>query len=72
MKILDKEQILRKIQRLTVEILERNYGEKDIILVGINQNGFEMASLLAKEFKGRTTTKVKLTQLNLSQIKLVE
>ena len=69
MKILDKEQILRKIQRLTVEILERNYGEKDIILVGINQNGFEMASLLAREFKGRTATKVKLTQLRINPAK---
>jgi pyrimidine operon attenuation protein / uracil phosphoribosyltransferase len=69
MKILDKQQILRKLQRLTVEILERNYGEKDIILVGINQNGFEMASLLAKEFEGRTATKVQLTQLRINPAK---
>jgi pyrimidine operon attenuation protein / uracil phosphoribosyltransferase len=72
MKILDKQQILRKIQRLTVEILERNYGEKDIILVGINQNGFAMASLLAKEFKGRTSTKVQLTQLRINPAKPLE
>jgi pyrimidine operon attenuation protein / uracil phosphoribosyltransferase len=69
MKILDKEQIHRKIQRLTVEILERNYGEKDIILVGINRNGLEMAALLAKEFVGRTTTNVQLTQLKINPAK---
>jgi pyrimidine operon attenuation protein / uracil phosphoribosyltransferase len=69
MKILDKEQIYRKIQRLTVEILERNYGEKDIILVGINRNGLEMAALLAKEFVGRTTTNVQLTQLKINPAK---
>jgi pyrimidine operon attenuation protein / uracil phosphoribosyltransferase len=69
MKILDKQQILRKLQRLTVEILERNYGEKDIILVGINRNGLAMASLLAKEFEGRTATKVRLTQLRINPAK---
>jgi pyrimidine operon attenuation protein / uracil phosphoribosyltransferase len=69
MKILDKQQILRKLQRLTVEILERNYGEKDIILVGINRNGLAMASLLAKEFEGRTATKVQLTQLRINPAK---
>jgi pyrimidine operon attenuation protein / uracil phosphoribosyltransferase len=69
MKILDKQQILRKLQRLTVEILERNYGEKEIILVGINRNGLAMASLLAKEFEGRTATKVQLTQLRINPAK---
>jgi pyrimidine operon attenuation protein / uracil phosphoribosyltransferase len=72
MKILDKQQIYRKIQRLTVEILERNYGEKDIILVGINQNGLEMATLLAKEFVGKTTTNVTLTQLRINPAKPLE
>jgi pyrimidine operon attenuation protein / uracil phosphoribosyltransferase len=69
MKILDKQQILRKLQRLTVEILERNYGEKEIILVGINRNGLAMAALLAKEFEGRTATKVQLTQLRINPAK---
>ncbi|MDZ7880791.1 MAG: phosphoribosyltransferase family protein [Saprospiraceae bacterium] len=72
MKILDKQQILRKIQRLTVEILERNFGEKEIILVGINRNGLAMASLLGKEFEGRTTTKVTLTQLHINPAKPLE
>jgi pyrimidine operon attenuation protein / uracil phosphoribosyltransferase len=66
MKILDEQQIYRKIQRLTVEILERNYGETELILVGINQNGLEMAHLLAKELVGRTNTLVTLTQLRIN------
>jgi pyrimidine operon attenuation protein / uracil phosphoribosyltransferase len=72
MKILDKQQIYHKIQRLTVEILERNYGEKDLILVGINRNGLEMATLLAKEFVGRTATNVQLTQLVINPAKPLE
>ena len=66
MKILDAQQIHRKIQRLTVEILERNYGETELILVGINNNGLQMAHLLAKELVSRTTTAVTLTQLRIN------
>jgi pyrimidine operon attenuation protein / uracil phosphoribosyltransferase len=69
MKILDEEQIHRKLQRLTVEILERNYGETEIILVGINQNGLEMARLLEKELVSRTTTRINLTQLRINPAK---
>jgi pyrimidine operon attenuation protein / uracil phosphoribosyltransferase len=72
MKILDKEQIQRKLQRLTVEILERNYGEKELIFLGINRNGLEMAMLLAKEFVGRTKTKVVLKQLRINPAKPLE
>jgi pyrimidine operon attenuation protein / uracil phosphoribosyltransferase len=69
MKILDKEQIYRKIQRLTVEILERNFGERDIILIGINRNGLEMATLLAKEFERRKSVNVQLRQLKINPAK---
>ena len=69
MKILDKAQILRKIQRLTVEILERNFGETEIILVGINQNGLEMARLLANELIDRTDTQITLTRLQINPAK---
>jgi pyrimidine operon attenuation protein / uracil phosphoribosyltransferase len=69
MKILGKTQIHRKIQRLTVEILERNFGETDIILAGINQNGLEMARLLANELIDRTETKITLTRLTINPAK---
>lgn len=69
MKILDKAQIHRKIQRLTVEILERNFGETEIILVGINQNGLEMARLLANELIDRTDTQITLTRLQINPAK---
>ena len=72
MKILDKAQILRKIQRLTVEILERNFGETELILVGINQNGLEMARLLANELIDRTDTVITLTRLSINPAKPLE
>ena len=35
MKLLDGRQIKQKIKRLAIEILEQNFGEKEIILAGI-------------------------------------
>ncbi len=51
MKLLDKKQIKQKIKRLAIEILENNYEESEIILAGINNNGFEFAKLLQKEIR---------------------
>ena len=66
MKILDDKQIRQKIRRLTVEILERNLNEPEIILAGINNNGLEMANLLMQELVGRTEANITLTRLFLN------
>ena len=62
MKILDEKQIRQKIRRLTIEILERNLDEPEIILAGINNNGLEMANLLMQELVGRTDAHITLTR----------
>lgn len=51
MKILNQNQIKQKIRRLSFEILENNYNEKQIILAGINNNGMNFARLLLKELQ---------------------
>ena len=66
MKILDEKQIRQKIRRLTIEILERNLDEPEIILAGINNNGLEMANLLMQELVGRTEAHITLTRLRLN------
>lgn len=66
MKILDEKQIRQKIRRLTIEILERNLNEPEIILAGINNNGLEMANLLMQELIGRTEANITLTRLRLN------
>lgn len=66
MKILDEKQIRQKIRRLTIEILERNLDEPEIILAGINNNGLEMANLLMQELIGRTEANITLTRLRLN------
>ena len=51
MKILNQNQIKQKIRRLSFEILENNYNEKQIILAVINNNGMNFARLLLKELQ---------------------
>ncbi len=66
MKLLDKQQIERKIQRLAIQILENNLGEEEIILAGINNNGLTFAKLLFKRLKKITEIPVTLTRIRLS------
>ncbi|TNE60587.1 MAG: phosphoribosyltransferase [Bacteroidetes bacterium] len=49
MKILDDRQIRQKIKRLAIEILEHHFGEPEVILAGLNNNGVEFAKLLLNE-----------------------
>ena len=66
MKILDDKQIRQKIKRLTIQILENNFDRPEIILIGINNNGVEMANLLMKELVERTDIPITLTRIRLN------
>jgi len=71
MQILDDRQIRQKIKRLAIEIIERNFGEKEIILAGLNNNGLGFAELLLQEIKPwlpadmkATITRIRLNPAN--------
>ena len=66
MKILNEKQIEQKIQRLAIEILENNYGEDEIIMIGINNRGWEVAKRLTQKIRNRNGLKVTMTRLRLS------
>ena len=66
MKVLDKNQIKQKIKRLAIQIYENNFGEKRIILAGINTSGMRFAKLLKKELEKVTTITIEITQLKLN------
>lgn len=66
MKILDQHQIEQKIRRLAIEILENNYEEKEIILGGINNNGYAFASLLLDDLRKLSTINFSLTRIRLN------
>jgi len=61
MQILTDRQIRQKIRRIAIEILERNYGEPEIILAGLNKNGLGFAQLLMAELQVVATEKPLLT-----------
>lgn len=50
-KILDKGRTLQKVKRIAYEIFENNFDEKEIILAGIDGEGFVFATLLQQYLK---------------------
>ena len=74
MQILNDRQIRQKIKRIAIEILERNYGETEIILAGLNNNGLGFAQLLLAELKpiAPKDTKLTLTRIRLNPANPVE
>ncbi|MDX1941891.1 MAG: phosphoribosyltransferase family protein [Saprospiraceae bacterium] len=66
MKILNQRQIQQKIKRLAIEILENNYEETEIILVGINNRGYSFAQMLRAELNMITKIPIILTRLRLN------
>lgn len=66
MKILHHEQIIQKIKRLAIEIVEQNHTETEIILAGINNNGYHFAELLLSELKRFIQIDFKLTRIRLN------
>lgn len=68
-KILNKSQIQQKIKRLSYQILERHFGESELILAGINNNGFGFAELLAEELKSISEIQITTTRIRLNPAK---
>jgi len=74
MQILDDRQIRQKIKRLAIEILEHNFGETEIILAGLNNNGTGFAQLLLAELLpiAPPETTLMLTSIRLNPANPVE
>lgn len=74
MQILNDRQIRQKIKRIAIEILEHNYGEPEIILAGLNNNGLGFAQLLLAELQPITppSTTITLTRIRLNPANPVE
>lgn len=64
--ILDKEGIHRAIIRIAHEILERNHGIQDLVLVGIRTRGVFLADRLQKEIQNIEKNNVPLGMLDIT------
>lgn len=62
-KILDHQAILQKTTRIAYQIIEENFDEKEVILIGVKPNGFSFAEKLKSEME--QFSKVKITMLSL-------
>lgn len=65
--ILTTEDILQKTRRMAYQIVEENYDETELILIGIQPKGFEYAVQLKKEIEAINTLKVTLVELSLNK-----
>jgi pyrimidine operon attenuation protein / uracil phosphoribosyltransferase len=64
--ILDSEGVQRAIIRIAHEILERNHGTNDLILVGIRTRGVYLAERLQQQIKIIENTEVSLGMLDIT------
>ena len=65
--ILDKEQIRKKITRIAYQILEDNYEEKVLILVGIADRGYAFAKRLHTELQKISDKSLQLMRIDLEK-----
>jgi pyrimidine operon attenuation protein/uracil phosphoribosyltransferase len=64
--ILNHRQILQKIRRLAIEIMERNTPESELIVAGVNSNGMHFARLLVEELRELSSSPVQLTNIKIN------
>lgn len=65
--ILDQRQLQQKIKRIAFEVYERNFRETEIVLAGIDSNGYTFAKLLQKEIESISGIKIILVKINLNK-----
>lgn len=65
--ILTKDDIRKKLIRMAYEIAEQNADEKEIIIVGIKEGGYEIAKRLSEQLKNITSSKIILAEISLNK-----
>ncbi len=64
--ILDKDQLKRALTRIAHEILEKNQGPENVVLVGIQSRGYYLAARLAENIKKIESQEVPVGALDIS------
>ncbi len=67
--ILNEGQILQKLRRIAFEIYENNFKEKELIVVGVKDQGYQIAEHICKELKVISPIKAHLTSISLDKLK---
>ncbi|HLV43150.1 MAG TPA: phosphoribosyltransferase family protein [Brumimicrobium sp.] len=61
--VLDERQINQKLDRIAYEIVENNFDDKELFLVGIIGNGYEIAKELAERLEKIGEQKITIVEL---------
>ncbi|MEM9856384.1 MAG: phosphoribosyltransferase family protein [Bacteroidota bacterium] len=67
--ILNEGQILQKLRRIAFEIYENNFKEKELIVVGVKDQGYQIAEHICKELEVISPIKAHLTSISLDKFK---
>ncbi len=67
--ILDTDSIQQKVNRIAYQILEENYEQKELHLIGIRDNGYIFAERLADFLRTISKTDIQLHSLSLNKKK---
>lgn len=67
LQILDSAAITQKVRRMAYEIVEDCYDDKELVLVGIEPNGYQFARLLKSEIEKIQNQKVELFPLKIDK-----
>lgn len=65
MLVLDAPQIRLKTERLALEILERHYGEQQLVIAGINKNGAAFANRILDAIRSISPDGVVVTRMDI-------
>ena len=65
--ILSKEVAAKKLRRLALEVVENNYNEPELILIGIRDNGIVLANEISGYLKEIFTGKISVIELSLDK-----
>jgi pyrimidine operon attenuation protein/uracil phosphoribosyltransferase len=66
--ILDERQVQQKIKRMAFEIYEHNFNEKNIVVAGIDGQGYILAKLLTKQVQQISPLEVMLVKVTLDKL----
>jgi len=66
-RVLDKNQLNQKLDRLAWQIYENNYKEKDIIIAGIADRGIILAKMIERKLTKISKLKIKLVTITLDK-----
>lgn len=64
--ILNHRQILQKVRRLAIEIMERNTDEHELIVAGVNNRGLHFATLLVEQLRELSDAPIHLTRIRVN------